>query len=268
MPGNQNDRVRPILRVAVATALLSVTGGAVTGCGGAAAQTPASPSPSPVATDPGSPADRLAGLVAAAADRHYTATYDWTPAGSSRRQITVTLADDGSWRLDVPRAGLGGGKDVSVAGTPAGVYQCGLGDDPSCVKVAAPGGRVPARYDPRIETLFTHWTGTLGDRGAALSVDTAPRLSGVSAGSCFSIEPTAASLSSPVPSGIYCLDADGTVTGARLGIGTLVLSGTPAPAPKTVKLAGPVTGGHAVPTTSPSPSPSKSPSGSPSASHR
>ncbi|GAA4217455.1 hypothetical protein [Actinocatenispora rupis] len=259
--------MRPIPRVAVSTVLLAVAGGVLAGCGNAAAQQPA-PSPSPVATDGGSPADQLAGLVAAAADRHYTAPYDWTPAGSSRRQVTVTLADDASWRLDVPGGGLGGGKDVSVAGTKAGVYQCGLGAGPSCVRVAGPGGHVPARFDPQVEKVFTDWIGRLGDRNAPLSVDTAPRPSGVTTGTCFSIEPTAASLSSPVPSGIYCLDSTGTVTGARLGIGRLALSGTPGRAPATVKLAGPVTGGQAVPTTSPSPSPSPSPSrsSSPSAS--
>ncbi len=104
-----------------------------------------------------------------------------------------------------------------------------------------------------MERLFTTWIGRLGDRDAALSVDTAKPLARNS-GQCFSVEPTAASLSAPVPSGVYCLASDGTVTGASLELGTLTLQSGPGAAPASVTLPGPVTEGAAVPTRSPSPS--------------
>ncbi len=256
---NHNDHVRggriAGFTVALAGTVVLAGTGTLSGCTGSS---PAAEPPSPTpAADPGSPADRLAGLVALAADRHYTASYTYTPSGGSARTVTVTTARDGSWRVDVPRGALGGGRDVTVAGTRNGVYQCGLTEPPSCVRVAEPGGSVPARYDPRVERLFTVWIGRLGNRNAALSVDTSKPLAKDS-GHCFSVEPTAASLSAPVPSGVYCLATDGTVTGASLGLGTVTLLGRPAAAPGSVTLPGPVTGGSAVPTRSPSPSPTPS----------
>ncbi|MGA8113538.1 MAG: hypothetical protein WCA46_07755, partial [Actinocatenispora sp.] len=228
-------------------------GALLTGCSGSDQQLAGSGHPTPSGTPHhavGTPAEQLAGLVAVAADRHYTATYRYVPKGRSARTITVTLATDGTWRVDVPGGGLGGGRDISVAATRAGVYQCGAADPASCEQVAGRGHSVPPRYDPRVERLFTRWLPTLGDRAAALSVADAPAPRGVP-GRCFSVEPTAASLSSPVPSGVYCLAEDGTVTGARLGLGTVTLTGRPASAPGSVSLAGPVTAGAAVPTRSP-----------------
>ena len=233
---------------------------ALGGCGGSA-EPAATESPTPASHAEGNPADRLAGLVAAAADKRYVARYEYAPGDGSITTITVTLAADGSWRVDVPGGGLGGGRDVAVAGTGSGVYQCGLGDGDSCARVAGKDGAVPAKYDPKIEQLWRTWLSTLGDRSEALSVDTAQRPAGVS-GSCFSVEPTAASMSSPVPSGTYCLADDGVVTGVRISAGSLTLVGSAEPAPDSVKLPGPVSAGGAVPTTSPSPSPSPSTSGS------
>lgn len=242
-------------------AVLVAVGVLLSGCGGSSPASEGSAPPSPAA-GADTPAERLAGLVAASADHYYTATYDYR-SGDGTRRVSVTLATDGSWRVDVPRSGLGGASDVSVAGTSRGVYQCALGDGGSCAKVAKPGGSVPARYDPRVERLFLSWVPKLGDQSAALSVATADNPKGVT-GSCFSIEPTAASLSSPVPAGVYCLDQDGAVTGAKTSLGTLARTGKPGPAPKSVTLPGPVTSDGAVPTASPPPSPSGSatPSGS------
>jgi hypothetical protein len=231
----------------------------VGGCGGPAtsATTPSGSASAP-ATDAGSPADRLAGLVAAAADHRYTATYQYTPTGRTARTVTVALANDGSWLVGVPGGGLGGGRDVAVAGNAAGVYQCGLGGTASsCVRVANAGGRVPAGYDPQVESIFTTWVPALGNRQAALSIATAPAPAHVP-GSCFSVEPTAASLSSPVPPGVYCLNADGVVTGAQLALGTLALTGAPAAAPATVTLPAAMAASGAVPTASPPPSPAPS----------
>jgi hypothetical protein len=258
-------------RVVLLTAVIAGTGTVLAGCGGSRPQPAESETPSPVSTDAGSPADQLAGLVAAAVDARYVATYTYTQPGRAPRTITVTLARDGSWLIDVPGAALGGTRDMAVAGTRDGTFQCGLGAHPSCAQVARKGGAVPAKYDPKVEILFTTWIGRLSDRDAPLSVASAPTLRGAG-GSCFSVEPTAASLSSPVPSGIYCLATDGTLTGAQLGIGTLTLNGKPTPAPVSITLPCPFTAGGAVPTKSPSPSPSPSgaslsasPSTSPSA---
>lgn len=246
---------------AVSAVLISAAGLVLSGCGSSAPAEGSSPAPH--STQPADPADRLAGLVAVGQDRGYVATYSYGVYGKPTRTVTVTLATDGSWRVDVPGAGLGGAADLAVVSTGKGVYQCRLGDGGSCAKVAKAGHGVPPRYDPEIEKLFVRWLPRLEDRNAALSVATTPRLDGTT-GTCFSVEPTAASLSSPVPSGIYCLDGDGAVTGARTYLGTLVRKSAPAPAPKSVTLPGPSAGGGAVPTASPSPSPSASASASPS----
>lgn len=264
------ERTGAVASLAVVVGLVSL--GLVSGCGGPAPATEHSGSPSPAQTDAGSPADQLAGLVAAAADHRYTATYQYTPPGAkAARTVTVSLANDGSWLVSVPGAGLGGGRDVAVAGTATGVYQCGLGGagatGSSCVRVANAGGRVPAAYDPQLESIFTTWVPALGNRQAALSIATAsPPAS--APGTCFSVEPTAASLASPVPAGVYCLNRDGVVTGAQLPLGTLVLVGNPAPAPPTITLPAAMAATGAVPTASPSPSPSPSPSRSASPSPR
>jgi hypothetical protein len=259
------------LTVLTGLAVLVAVLGLVSGCGGAAPATEQSSSPTAAPTA-GSPADQLAGLVAAAADHRYTATYQYTPPkAKTARTVAVTLANDGSWLVSVPGGALAGGRDVAVAGTAGGVYQCGLGGagatGSSCVKVAEPGGRVPAAYDPQLESIFTTWVPALGDRQAALSIATAaPPAS--APGSCFSVEPNAASLASPVPGGVYCLNTDGVVTGAQLPLGTLVLVGNPAPAPPTVTLPAAMAATGAVPTASPSPSPSPSASRSASPSPR
>lgn len=254
------------------TVLVGLTvSGLLSGCGGAAPATEQSSSPTAEPTA-ATPADQLAGLVAAAADHRYTATYQYTPARSkTARTVTVSLANDGSWLVSVPGGGLDGGRDVAVAGTRTGVYQCGLGGGgaagSSCVKVAGAGGHVPARYDPRLEAIFTTWVPGLGDRQAALSIATAVPPAHAT-GTCFSVEPNAASLASPVPAGVYCLDSAGVVTAVQLPLGTLVLVGNPAPAPPTVTLPAAMAATGAVPTASPSPSPSPSASRSASPSPR
>ncbi len=127
--GDHNDQVRGgriagFTAVLANTVVLAGTAWTLTGCTGSSpAAEPPTPTPS---ADPGSPADRLVGLVALAADRHYTAGYTYTPAGGSARTVTLTTARDGSWRIDVPRGGLGGGRDITVAGNRNGVFQCGL----------------------------------------------------------------------------------------------------------------------------------------------
>jgi hypothetical protein len=195
--------------------------------------------------------------VAAAQDKRYVAGYTLTTKGRAPRLVTVTVALDGSWLVSIPGGALGGTTDVAVADSTAGLFQCATG---GCVKVASARGRLPARYDPRVQHVFTDWLGVLADRQVALAVDAAAGLPG-SRGQCFSVEPSSASLAAPLDPGIYCYANDGTLTAAALGLGTLVLSGTPSPAPPTAALPGPVVARDPLPVAgAPPASPSAGPS--------
>jgi hypothetical protein len=200
---------------------------------------------------------QLAGLAATAKDRRYMAGYTWTPPGRSPRTVVATLAVDGSWRVDIPGGALGGQANVAMAGTRTGLYQCRLGGQRSCVRIAAPDGEVPPEVDPRVQHPFADWIDELTDRKAALSVVPAPLLPGAR-GACFSVEANTASLDPPVDPGIYCYDVDGTLTAVRATFGTLLLATAAAPAPPTVTLPGPVTGGSGLSTAAPPPPPSPS----------
>jgi hypothetical protein len=254
------ERVRaasPTRCTALAVALLALG----TACSG---PPPVLPSPTGSGSPVPAPADargRLAARVAAAQDKRYVAGYTLTSKGRGPRTVTVTVALDGSWLVSIPGGALGGTADVAVADSTAGLFQCAVGGtSPGCVRVAGPDGRLPARVDPRIEHLFTDWLAVLTDRQVAISVDTAAPLAG-SRGQCFSIEPSSASLAAPVDAGIYCYDADGTLTAAALGMGTLVLVGTPAPAPPAAGLPAPVVAREPLPIVAPPPAPaSPSPS--------
>jgi hypothetical protein len=264
---------------------------ALAGCGGAAPAAPTkSADASQVPTAPAEARAQLAARAAAAQDRRMVASYRLLTPGEAERTVSVTLATDGTWRVDVARGALGGTTDVSVVRTKDGLYQCAPAatdssagastdssaaapTDPStpastgqstvvgCVRVAGPDGRLRPAHDPRVEHVFTDWLAVLTDQRAALAVSPAKPIKGVR-GACFSVESSSASLAAPLDLGIYCYDQDGTLTGAALGFGTLVLDGTPGGPPATVSLPGPVVGGRPLPTASPSPSDSPSPSGS------
>jgi hypothetical protein len=225
---------------------------------GSAAQTPLPPAPQDARA-------QLAGWAAAAKDRRYVARYTLTQGSRPARTVLVTLAVDGSWRVDVPGAGLGGSVDVSVAATREGLYQCVLATNAAtvstCVRVAGHGGALPAAADPRVEHAFTDWLDVLTDRDVAISVTAAQTLPGAR-GACFSVEPTAVSLVSAIDAGIYCYDSDGTLTGVRCAFGTLLLATAAGPAPASVTLPGPVAPGTPLPTAAP-PAPSGSRSASP-----
>ena len=213
----------------------------------------------PVATGPLTAQVRLAGLAAAAKDRRFAAGYAFTQAGRPPRTVTVVLAADGTWRVDVPGGALGGQADIAVANERDGLYQCQLGTSAvlatGCVRV---GSALSAAVDPRVQHPFTDWLDVLTDRQAALSVAPAPAV-GAARGTCFSVEPTAAALVAPIDAGVYCFDTDGTLTAARWALGTLVLSTGVSPAPPTAVLPGPIVPGAPLPTAAP-PSPSASPS--------
>lgn len=201
---------------------------------------------------------QLAGRVAAAKDRRFSASYTYIPAGGAPRTVSVVLGVDGSWLVGVPGGGLGGTADVAVAGDKSGLYQCRLGAVRDCVRLAAADGDLPAAYDPMVEHLFTDWLDTFRDRSVPLSVALVPTLKGVS-GTCFSVEATSASIAPPVDPGVYCFTADGLPTAAQTARGTLVLAGPPAGPPASVPLPAPIVAGAAVPTAAP-PTPSASPS--------
>jgi hypothetical protein len=202
----------------------------------------------------------LARRVAAAKDRRFTAAYAWTGTGAGPRTVTVTLAADGTWRVDIPGGAEGGRSGVSLVGRAEGVYQCTTN---GCVRVARAAGTVPSGVDPKVHHPFTDWPAVLADPKAALSVTSAATLPGVT-GTCFSVEPTTVAIAPPIDPGIFCYGDDGMPTGVRTRFGTLALAGPPAAAPATADLAGPVsnapplsTSAPPAPPTSRSPSPSR-----------
>jgi hypothetical protein len=206
----------------------------------------------------------LAARAALAQDYRFAALYTWDVAGQAPRSVVTTVANDGSWRVDIPGGALGGTADVSVVQTPQGVFQCTLPSatnpiNAACVRVADPNKRVPNEYDPKIERVFRQWLGVFTDRQAALSVVPARPLPG-STGSCYSIDGISASLKAPVDVGIYCYADNGLLTAARVNFGTLTLAGVPAPAPQRVDLPGPVVDGPPMGMASPPPPPVIEPS--------
>lgn len=255
---------RPGLRRGLSAAVGLVVPVLLTAC----AADPAPPDPGPGTVAVPSAADQardqLAARAAAAEDRHLTALYTLTASGRPPRTVSVTEAADGTWRVDIPGGALGGAADVAIARIRDGLFQCALQsavrpDPPTCVRVADRDGSLPAGIDPRVQHLFTDWRDILTRREAPLSIGASRPLPGTT-GSCFSVDTTSASLAAPLDVGIYCYLPDGTLTGARLGFGTLVLAGAPTAGPATITLPGPVVAADPLATTAP---PSATDSGSP-----
>ncbi len=244
-----NHLMRPVSGL-VASCVLSAL---LTGCSDSPPPG-AQESPSPVVIPPQEPRAKLAGLVAAALDHRFTATYTYTPRNAAARSVAVTLGVDGTWRIDIPGGALGGAADIALVGLQDTIYQCGAAPaNPANVQPSAPPAApsinctllpkpLTAKYDVRLQHLFTDWQGPLTNPSAALSVAVTTLLEGAT-GTCFSVESTSASLAAPVDPGIYCYADDGTLTAARIGAGTLVLAGAPSGPPATVSLPGPVTPG-------------------------
>jgi hypothetical protein len=248
-----------LVRFTVASAATVATAAAVAACGSDAPPAGPKESGAPVAGAAAGvavePRADLARRVAAAKDRRFTAAYAWTGSGAPRT-VTVTLAADGTWRVDVPGGAEGGRSGVSLVGRAEGVYQCATN---GCVRVARAAGTVPSGVDPKVHHPFTDWPAVLADPHAALSVASAATLPGVT-GTCFSVEPTTVSIAPPIDPGIFCYGDDGMPTGVRTRFGTLALSGPPAPAPPTAELAGPVSNGAPLSTSAPPAPRSSSPS--------
>ncbi|MER7460291.1 hypothetical protein [Micromonospora sp. NPDC126480] len=216
---------------------------------------PTSAPPAPADAD--AARDELAALAAAAQDRRLVASYVLRAGDGPDRAVLVTTAGDGSWRVDVPGGALGGSVDVSLAATADGLFQCALPSaghpaPPGCIRVGDADDVLPRRADPRVQHPFTDWLDVLTDRRSPLSVSPAQPPTGAT-GSCYSVETTSASINAPLDAGIYCFDADGTLTAVRTEDGTLTLAAPPAPGPASVQLAGPVVDGELLGTAAPEP---------------
>lgn len=253
--------VRPLLLPLV------VALAAVAGCGDATPQTQPVSGPSAASAvplnDPQQPRARLAARAAAAKDLRQSAAYALKVNGRPDRTVTVWRAVDGSWRVDMQGAAHGGAVDISMVFTGGALHQCALptGAEPrsGCVRIE---GQLPRTADPKVWHLFSDWLNLFTDRAQALEVSSVPPFQGA-AGECFSIESSAVSMQSPLDAGIYCYERDGTLTAARLSVGTLLLAGAPAAAPPALPLPGPVVAGAPLPLAAP-PSPSAPPTPKPS----
>lgn len=238
--------------------LLAALALVLTGCTPQAAPTAVESSMPPYS----SPRSAMVAVVALAKDRHYTASYLWRQ-GERDRTVTVLLAEDGTWRVDVPGGALGGTVDVSVLWTAKGYFQCVLSGGPQrCVRIAAATGTVPDGSDPRIQHLFTDWLDVLLNRDAPLSIATDDAPDGVR-GACFSVESNAVVLPAPISTGLYCFAEDGTLTAANVNFGKVRIVGDPLPATATATLPAPVSEGAPLGMgTPPKPKPKPSPGGS------
>jgi len=261
--------IRRRRRAGALAAVVLLTGAALlAGCGGDP------PAPEPTATPSGSaqpPEARaqLAAFAAAAQDRTLAGVYRYK-ADRRDRDVSLVISPDGSWRVDVPDLALGGTVDIAIVRNEIGLFQCALpaADQPlsrTCVQIGGRDDEVPAAIDPKVQRPLVAVRHVLTQPGAPLAVSATSPLPGTT-GSCFSVENTTASVAAAVDPGIYCYDADGTLTGARLPYGDLVLAGPPGPAPPTVELPGPVTDGKplgmaAPPTPTPTATPSATPAG-------
>ncbi|GIF78458.1 hypothetical protein [Asanoa siamensis] len=219
----------------------------LTGCGGDPPPPPTEPTPTTPPPAEADARDQLAALAAAAQDRTLTAIYTFTADGRER-SVSATVAKDGSWRVDVPDLALGATVDISIVHNEIGLFQCALPSaeqavTPNCVKIGGPDADVPDAIDPKVQRALVTVRHVLTDPRAPLAVSAAAPLAGAG-GSCYAVETTTASVNAALDVGIYCYDADGTLTGARLEYGQLVLAGPPGPAPATVAMPGPVTDGR------------------------
>jgi hypothetical protein len=242
--------------------------GGVAACGG----TPPAEQPTPAVSgsappDPDDARVQLAALAALAQDHRFAALYRFEAAGQPSRNVVATVANDGSWRVDIAGGALGGSTDVAIVSLPTGVFQCSLSSatnpiNSTCVRVADPGKRVPRAADPMVERVFRQWLTVFTDRQAALSVSPALPLPG-SQGSCFSVDSISASMNAPVDVGIYCYAGNGLLTAARVDFGTITLASTPVAPPAKVDLPGPIVDGDPMGQDSPPPTSSPDPSSSP-----
>jgi hypothetical protein len=265
--------VRPALVVrrglsALTAVLLLATAAACAGDTGAE-PAPAPSSAPPAGPDPAAARSDLAARAALAVDRKFVALDSFDAPGEQSRAVVATVAMDGSWRVDIPGGALGGLADVSIVQNTTGLYQCTLTSaanpvTPSCVRVNAPGKRVPSANDPLVERVFRQWLDVFTDRQSALSVTNASPLEGSQGADCFSVDTISASMAASFDIGIYCYAADGLLTAAKVDFGTLTIASKAATAPASVDLPGPIVGGEPLGLDAPPPPPVTTPPVTPS----
>jgi hypothetical protein len=203
--------------------------------------------------------DLLAGLAAVAKDKRYVATYTLTAPDRPNRTVTVAFATDGTWVVAIPAGALSGLADVAMYGSPAGLFQCVLGPaagtvgarpdlgplTPTCAALPS----LTAATDPRVQHVFTDWIDPLVDRATALSVAPRPRCPTPRAAVTrwSRIRPRWLHRLDP---GVYCYSAEGLLTAAKVGFGSLAPSrvrsprlhrASPMPAPTVDRAPVPVT---------------------------
>ncbi|GGN74168.1 hypothetical protein GCM10010112_44030 [Actinoplanes lobatus] len=227
------------------------------GCGGESAPEAVPETAASVADPEPEARDQLAGLAALALDRRYAALYTFDVGDGSPRDVVASVADDGTWRVDIPLGALGGTAGVTIIKVAAGVYQCGLTTStqpvsPTCIRVAERGDKVPRRYDPKVQRLFRQWLTVFTDRKAPLAVSAVRPLAGAQGGTCYAVDSVSAALDPPVDVGIYCYSADGLLTAARVEYGVLKLVRQVA-GPPTLQLPGPEVAGEPMGMSSPPP---------------
>ncbi|WP_144300374.1 hypothetical protein [Stackebrandtia nassauensis] len=259
------------MRIFAAISLFTLATVALTGCGSGSAADTAKPSPSPapaITSDrapigTSSAAGELAGLAAAAKGRDYSATYELTRPGDKPVEVSVELAADDRWSVEVPGGAQGGKADVTIARHRDFYVQCVEGKRDSCARVDTKDDKIPSTIDPVVQHVFTDWLDVMINRSSPISVAYAEDVKGV-AGQCFWLERNSVTVSSPIPSGVYCLRSDGIVTAAKASFGSLKLKGEPGSGPG--KLTLPDADEDATPlgtSPPPKPSPSKSKSKKP-----
>lgn len=226
------------------------------------AATPATgKSSAPTATTPVDPRSQLAAHAAVAKDRRYTAKYSLASGtGRAPQKVAVTLAEDGSWRVDVAGGALSGTVDIALVGAMGGQYQCALASTKytGCVRVANFGETLPSAINPRVQYAFTDWLDLLTDTGAAITVTVTEPLPNAT-GTCFGVEPTTVTLAPAIESAQFCYADDGTLTAVRAGFGVLTLTESPGTAPPGISLPGATVNRAALPLVAPpAPSPSSS----------
>ncbi len=215
------------------------------GCGSATAVDESEPAPRRESAQAA-----MIGRVTKALDTTFTAEYAWSEGGT----VTVWAAEDGTWRVDVPGWAHGGEVDVSVAWTTGGFFQCA---EEECVKLAGITGRIPERFDPKVQRPFVEWLPLLLDRHMPFSV--------TREGDCFTLTPNTVVVETPFPPGEWCLDRAGailSVTGPD--VGELALEGEPEAPVETVQLPGEVVEGDPLGRKAPKPPKPETPTPSPS----
>lgn len=264
--GAQNNNV-PRIKLAIFAALTAVI--ALSGCTStASSQNDPQPSLAPHPTSGehamGSTkaASELAGRAAAAKDKHYTAEYKLTRGNKKDAEpvtVKVAVATDGTWRIDIPGGAEGGKSDVTLAWNRQGYYQCTDKKESTCISIADAADDVPKKYDPVIQHVFTDWLDILLNHNAPLSTAFTKALPGAAKGTCYSLKRNSVNVAAPLPTSVYCVTADGTITAVRSSFGRLELASKLRDASPNTTL--PADTGDDEPLgTSPPPSPKPSPS--------